>query len=828
VSPADYASARIRVLFVHHRRELGGAPSSLSYLIDSLDTERFDPHVYTPSGPAAELFEESGATVHTGPVSAFTHIWASVYRGRRWLLLLRELLLLGPHVISLRRVIRSNHFDVVHLNDSPLIPAALVAHRAGIPIVWHLRSALPGDADDLRSRAIKRLIRRLAAETIAINDDVAASFGSHGKIIPNAVDLERFRPGDPQAAKQALAIDPARYTVAFFGFIYPSKGFREFIDAAASLRSRGISATYLLVGGAVRSEAFFRTPLGWLLQRLDLARNYESEARQRVKALGLENEMRFVPFTRDTADLYRASDVVVAPSRGPELGRPILEAAASGVPIIASGSRTGGSVLLPEVSGVLLDTFEPDELANAIQALLNDDERRTAMGTAARQLATERFDARTNSDLVEAIYRRVTDREGPVRILYVHHRPQLGGAPASLAALIRELDPRFEPHVFSPEGEAADLFRQAGARVHTGPVSIFSHAWDSPYSGLRWLILGREAASLPSHVRRLRALLGSRRFPIVHLNDSPLLPAAMLAHRSGSKVVWHLRSALSGGGRDWRARTITSLMDRWGDAAIAIDEDVAARFPLSLPLSIVHNSVRFPPPDLVPETARRELNLPEDRVLIGFAGFIRRQKGWPELVRAAELLVKEGLPVQFVIIGGGVRPPEYFRTGRGRLLELLNIVLDEESAIRADVAKRGLTDRFSFLPFTYETAKIYAALDIVTFPNQGVGLGRPVLEAAAHGKPVVASGSSTGATLLVPDETGILLNAPTPEEIAQALRRLVLDPELRHKMGEAAALRARRKFDPAQNARAVEAVYDRLLSRGEQERAAFESNGSDS
>jgi glycosyltransferase involved in cell wall biosynthesis len=396
----------------------------------------------------------------------------------------------------------------------------------------------------------------------------------------------------------------------------------------------------------------------------------------------------------------------------------------------------------------------------------------------------------------------------------VHHRPQLGGAPASLAGLIRELDARFDPHVFCPEGPAANLFREAGATVHTGPVAIFAHAWDSPYAGLRWLVLGREAASLPSHISRLRALLASGRFPIVHLNDSPLLPAALLGHRSGARIVWHLRSALAGDGRDRRAQAITKLMDRWGDAAIAIDVDVAARFPISLPMTIVHNSVRMPISMADPIAARTTLGLPQDKVLIAFAGFVRRQKGWPELVRAARLLDDAQAPVHFVIIGGGVRPPAYFRTPKGRLFELLDVVSDEETAIKNLVRENRLEHLFSFLPFRPETGDVYRAVDIVTFPNQGIGLGRPVLEAAAYGRPVVASGSAFGAGVLLPEETGILLADPTPEAIANALQRLVDDPTLRERMGAAASKHALNSFDPRKNARAVETVYDRLLGVG--------------
>jgi len=800
---------RIPVLFVHHRSELGGAPASLSYLIRELDHDQFEAHIYCPPGPAAELFRQAGAKVHTGPVAGFTHIWASTYRGRRWLLFLRELGLLPQHVYRFRSTLRRNRFELVHFNDSPLIPAAMLARHERLPVVWHLRSALPDGGRDRRSEFVRTAIRDLATTSIAINHDVAGVFGVGSTVVPNSVDLDRFHPGDHEAAKRALGLPAGRPVVSYFGFIYPSKGFREFIQAAARLRDEGLDASYLIVGGAVRGEEFFQTVVGRTLQLADLTRNYESEANELVAELGLTDDVRFIPFTQDTANLYQASDVVVAPSQGPELGRPVIEAAASGVPVVASGSRTGGGVVVPGETGILVEDFGPETLADAVAELLRDEKRRTALGRAARAHAERNFDPAKNARRIEAIYRRILPKRDRIPILYVHHRPQLGGAPSSLAQLIANLDERFEPHVFCPEGPAAELFAAAGATVHTGDVSIFAHAWDSPYEGLRWLVLGREVAALPPHLRQLERLMREHRFPLVHLNDSPLIAAAWIAHRHGAKVVWHLRSALAGEGRDKRSRVIGALMERWGDAAIAIDRDVAARFPIRLPLTIVHNSVT---PAASPNgSGKAALGLPEDRVLVGFAGFVRRQKGWPELVSAAELLVEQGAPAHFVIMGGGVRPPEYFRTVRGRALAAANLLTDEESAIKELVSEKGLDEHFSFLPFTAETGEIYSALDIVTFPNQGVGLGRPVLEAATYAKPVVASGSSDGAGVLLPGKTGLLLDDASPREIASALRLLIDDPALRVRLGEAASEHARERFDPRRNARAVEAVYDSLL-----------------
>jgi glycosyltransferase involved in cell wall biosynthesis len=259
---------------------------------------------------------------------------------------------------------------------------------------------------------------------------------------------------------------------------------------------------------------------------------------------------------------------------------------------------------------------------------------------------------------------------------------------------------------------------------------------------------------------------------------------------------------------------VARCIDRWADIAIAIDEDVAARFPIQRPLAIIHNSVGAVDhaQALDSRAVRRKMGLPLDRLIIGYAGFIRRPKGWPELLDALRSLVDEALPVHLVVIGGGVRGHDYFATLRGKALAATGIVSDEESAIAHLVHELGLEDHVSIIPFRYRMDDFYSALDVLAFPNQGVGLGRPVLEAAAYGKPAVASGSSRGAGLLVPGETGILVPSGNQEELVCALRRLILDTELRERLGSAAARHARQHFDAGEKARRVEDIYASLLA----------------
>jgi glycosyltransferase involved in cell wall biosynthesis len=349
--------------------------------------------------------------VHEGPVAGFTHIWAGTYHGTRWLLLGRELSRLPGTMRSLGRVLAHGSFAIVHLNDSPPIAAAWLAHRRGIPIVWHLRSAAPDDGGAMRTRLLRRLIERLAAAVLAINTDVAESWALAATVVANPVDLERFSPGDAGVARAKLGLPADRHVVSFVGFVYPAKGARELIQAAARLGH----ATVLIAGGGVRSSRFFRTPAGRISRRLGLTHDHEADARALVAALGLERSVRFLGYVTEIATVYRASDVVVAPSQGPEIARSLLEAASCGVAAVGTGSVTGGGVLEPGTT----TTFAAGEsapLAAAISALLDDPERRERMGAAARAHAVATFAPARIAALVEGIYAGLLERSKPSSI----------------------------------------------------------------------------------------------------------------------------------------------------------------------------------------------------------------------------------------------------------------------------------------------------------------------------------------------------------------------------------------------------------------------------
>jgi glycosyltransferase involved in cell wall biosynthesis len=388
------------------------------------------------------------------------------------------------------------------------------------------------------------------------------------------------------------------------------------------------------------------------------------------------------------------------------------------------------------------------------------------------------------------------------RVLFVHHRPQASGAARSLALLIGALSDDWEAHVIVPDGPAAALFERSGATVYRGPVPAFTHTWDVQYHGLRWLVALREALWIPGHIRQLRRILRELQPDLVHVNDVVMLVSGAVAARAGYPVVWHLRSSLPHGGRDRRSRWICRILDRYSRTAIAIDQDVAATYDLRTGTDIVTNPVS------ASDGPKADLEVPGDAVTVGFLGYLRHQKGWPEFLEALRLLKDRGAAVHGVVVGGAVRPAAAFRGLRGRLLERIGVI-NEEKRFAESLHLLGLEDQMTWLPFTDNIETVLRALDIVVFPNQGAGLGRPVLEAAAFGKVAVVSGSAGGGGVLVQGETGILLSSGDPVTLADALGELAFDREQRLSLGRAAAAYAKR-WVPEAAARKVEGIYTRV------------------
>jgi glycosyltransferase involved in cell wall biosynthesis len=153
------------------------------------------------------------------------------------------------------------------------------------------------------------------------------------------------------------------------------------------------------------------------------------------------------------------------------------------------------------------------------------------------------------------------------------------------------------------------------------------------------------------------------------------------------------------------------------------------------------------------------------------------------------------LPVE---VGAEADPPEVLYAGRlspeKGILELveaaagLNLVVAGDGPLRSRVPGAQ-----GFVPHD-ELQRLYARAAVVACPSRREGFGVACLEAMAHGRPVVATAVGGLRDLVIDGETGLVVPARDPAALRAALERLLGDPELRHRLGEAGRRRAGEGF----------------------------------
>ncbi len=293
-------------------------------------------------------------------------------------------IILSPRAIfRIRRVLVRERFDVLHLHE-PMTPVTCVSvlalatspivatHHASGDLGW-MKAAMP-----VLGFLGSRIDQRIAVSERA-RDSAARWFPGDYEIVPNGVLIPD-------------AVDPAgrEHTITFAGRQEPRKGLQVLLRAWPEIYRR--TAARLQICGA--------DPLAvrLLLTRL------------RVCDEGIDI-LGFLPQEELTALLSRTK-VLVAPSLGGEsFGMVLTRAFACALPVVASDIPGYREVTTAETAlSVVPD--DPAALTEAVAALLADESRRVAMGTAARALARDRYAWGDIARRLEGIYARVIAGEG--------------------------------------------------------------------------------------------------------------------------------------------------------------------------------------------------------------------------------------------------------------------------------------------------------------------------------------------------------------------------------------------------------------------------------
>ena len=355
------------------RPATGGIRHHVSDLLEHLNRAQFSPLLFAPDDfvpdrPLPDLLRRS---IEIGATTRPRQDYAAIGK--------------------LAQLLQGN-CDIVHAHGlRGALVGGFAARRAHLPSLFTIHNLLPHM--NFVQSAVFRTLARNAARVIVVSNAIAQTLRQAGlpeekiAVIPNGVDLSRFEAAtNSHSLRKAFGLGAADRIVLGVGRLSPEKGFDVLIEAFLSVQAHLPAVRLVLVGEG------------------------SEESRLRAMTENRSDRIHFLGHRLDTVPLYAASDLVVAPSRQEGQGIVPLEAMAAGKAVIAS--RVGGLVetVVEGETGLLVPPDDAPALSRAIETLLNDPQRRAAMGEAGRRRVQQEYSLQTQLQKIEAIYSDVYRR----------------------------------------------------------------------------------------------------------------------------------------------------------------------------------------------------------------------------------------------------------------------------------------------------------------------------------------------------------------------------------------------------------------------------------
>lgn len=299
------------------------------------------------------------------------------------------------------------NIDIVHLHgfSQKSVLVIALAKLLGKRIAIKLTSVGHDDPESIRAgSSMQWAAFRQADAFIGVTPRFAAGFAAtqldqaRFVFIPNGVDLGRFRPASADARaelQRRLGIPAGVPVVLFVGFFSREKNPGVLFEAWLSLLDRGVTSTLVFVGAT--SGSYYEIDPA-------IAEGIKARARQR----GVLDRLVFVEAAERIEDYYRAADVFALPTAREGLPNVLLEAMASGIPpVVTRLEGVTDWIVDAGVTGELVATAESGAFAGALAPLLASQERRRAIGIAARAHVETNFDITDTALRTFEVYRRL-------------------------------------------------------------------------------------------------------------------------------------------------------------------------------------------------------------------------------------------------------------------------------------------------------------------------------------------------------------------------------------------------------------------------------------
>jgi glycosyltransferase involved in cell wall biosynthesis len=365
-----------------------------------------------------------------------------------------------------------------------------------------------------------------------------------------------------------------------------------------------------------------------------------------------------------------------------------------------------------------------------------------------------------------------------------------------ISTIFKFIDRRqVEPFLISPiEGGFLKEIEAHGGACRVLPAPAALRRYGGAILGAGFAAKLVTLACLAWYSLRLAICFRREGIEIVQCHSSrAILTAGLAAKIAGCRVIWYVKGLLENPLLDRVGFSLANRILFQGEA------NLKRRYPGLIrkfrnKISILPNGIDLEEIDAAERRARdgvvHDLDLREDHVNIVFVGQVMRAKGLDELIEAMAMIQQDNPDTALYVVGDHCI--DEYRAYRREI----------ESAIESSGVKN-----VNFLGWRKDVHDIVSLMDIFVLPSHAEGVPKSVIEAMALSKPVLATTVGSIPDLVTSEENGILVPPKDVDALASQLGRLIRDPELRQRLGKAAAAHARDNCSIQRNMRGLERLY---------------------
>jgi len=330
-----------KILILHSSNDLYGASKIFIQTCDLLHNANYEIHVMLPSkGPLDELIDKN---------ILINYHNLGVLRKKY----LNPLGLFNRFIINIKAIsflsdyVKKNKINLVYTNTSTIISAAVAAKKNKIPSLFHVHE-IPV-SNKIYEIFIGKIINRYSSKVLTVSESVKKHWLKYIEV----KKIERIYNGIIFSKTDSLVErerDQDDFVITSVARIIPYKGHSYLIDIANELIKKSTKFKFLILGDTLSSYV-----------------SYEKSMKQKVKDLGLENQIKFLGFREDVSSIFKQSDLFIHPAISPDpLPTVLFESLYNELPSIATNLGGAIEILDNGNNGLLIPYNDPKKAANLI------------------------------------------------------------------------------------------------------------------------------------------------------------------------------------------------------------------------------------------------------------------------------------------------------------------------------------------------------------------------------------------------------------------------------------------------------------------------------